>query len=279
MTLNELKSDVAALGFESAVEDSTAFVASVNRALGLIYMDRPVSKTIIVHFDSPKISFKKEFIEHHSGEVITFPLNGKSVSFRTTGEGECTIREGSSGGSYTAFATKNQLTKKRLRQNGSITFSGDYYYTVSNLAVFDDLTSQNQLDILEYTPRKEALPTDYCKDFRAFAGPPRTADGRVVEEAELRDGRISVPFEYVGDVYLTYYRTPSKVTNPDLNVVIDVTEECAPLLPLLTASFLWLDDDAAKAQYYMTLYRDAIANIKRFSTVRLEGEYGSNGWA
>ena len=278
MKLNELKKDVAMLGFENDVEDDV-FVASVNRALGLLYTDRPVSKTIIVHFDAPKIAMKKEFIEHHSGEVITLPTNGKCLSFRTTGEGECSIREGSYGGSYVAFSTKNQLTKRQLRDHGTITFSGEYYYTVSNLVVFEDITSSSQLDIREYSPRKEALPTDYCNDFRAFAGPPRTADGRIVEEAELRDGRISVPYEYAGDIYLTYYRAPTKITSTAIDVTIDVSEECAPLLPILTASFLWLDDDAAKAQYYMNLYRDSIANIKRFSTVRLESNYGSNGWA
>jgi hypothetical protein len=278
MTLNELKSDVAALGFESSLEDDGIFLASVNRALGLIYTDRPVSKTIIIHFDAPKVAFKKEFIEHHSNEEITIPINGRGISFRTTGDGECIIKD-SSGSSLVIFSSKNQLTKKRLRSSGTITFSGNFYYTISNLVVFEDLRSENLLDIGEYSPRKEALPTDYCKDFRAFAGPPKNINGETVSEAELRDGRISVPYDFVGDIYLTYYRAPDKITNANADTAIDIGEECAPLLPLLTASFLWLDDDAAKAQYYMSLYRDSMANIRRYSTVRLDNGYGVNGWA
>ena len=278
MTLNELKSDVAALGFERVVEDEDIFVASVNRALGIIYTDRPVSKTVAVHFDSPKIAFKKEFIEHHAGETLTFPINGRGICFRSNGEGECEIHD-ITGGSLVFFSTPNQLTRKKLRSTGSITFSGDYYYTISNFVVYEDLISDNALDVNEYSPRKELSPTNYCKDFRAFAGPPKDIHGNFVEEAELRDGRISVPFEYAGDIYLTYYRAPAKVTKENGNALIDVSEECAPLLPLLTASFLWLDDDAAKAQYYMSIYRDSIANIKRFSTVRLDNKYNVNGWA
>ena len=279
MTLDELKNDVAALGFEGSVEDDSIFISSVNRALGIIYTDRPVTKTSIVHFDAPRISFKREFIEHHSGEDITLTVRGMGLSFRTIGEGECTIRETGGGGSFVNFSTHNQLTRRKIKNEATITFSGDYYYTVSNLVVFDDLTSTNLTDIREYSPRKEALPTEYCSDFRAFAGPPRDINGEIVNEAELRDGRISVPFEFSGDIYLTYYRTPTKITQMNPNLVIDVSEECATLLPLLTASFLWLDDDAAKAQYYMSLYRDSIANIKRFSTMRIDNKYSVNGWA
>ena len=201
MTLDELKNDVAALGFEGSIEDDDIFIASVNRALGLIYTDRPVSKTIIVHFDSPRISYKKEFIEHHSSEEITLTVRGKSLSFRTTGEGECLIKEADGGGSFVNFSTPHPLTKRKLKSEATLTFSGDFYYTVSNLVVFDDLLSQNIIDVREYSPRKEALPNEYCDDFRAFAGPPRNINGEIVKDAELRDGRISVPFEFKGDIY------------------------------------------------------------------------------
>ena len=56
MTLNELKNDVAKLGFESYIEDNGAFIASVNRALSLIYVDRPVSKSAVISFVSSRES-------------------------------------------------------------------------------------------------------------------------------------------------------------------------------------------------------------------------------
>ena len=79
MTLNELKNDVARLGFESYIEDEDCFIASANRALSLIYVDRPVSKTTTISLRGPKINVKHEFIEHHSGEVITIPYTGISI--------------------------------------------------------------------------------------------------------------------------------------------------------------------------------------------------------
>jgi hypothetical protein len=42
---------------------------------------------------------------------------------------------------------------------------------------------------------------------------------------------------------------------------------------------MWLDDDVQKAQYYMSLYRDLVANVKRYSTNKIDAKYSVNGWA
>ena len=278
MTLNELKNDVARLGFESYVEDEECFIASANRALSLIYVDRPVSKTSLVCFRGPRTTLVREFIEHRSGEEITLAFSGRSLSFRTTGIGSCVITD-RSGSNLIPLSHDGQLTKQFIYGDGTITFSGDYYFTVSNLAVFDDIISDRSPDIPEYAPEKEISPEEYCDGFRAFCGYPKDKNGKAVDTVRLSDGRIYAPFNYRGELYLTYYRTPKAISNEDINAPIDVSEECAPMLPLLTASFMWLDDDASKAQYYMSLYRDLIANIRRYSTNKIEGSYSDNGWA
>lgn len=278
MTLNELKSDVACLGFESYIEDEDCFIASANRALSLIYVDRPVTKTVKISFTCPRISLVKDFIEHVSGDEITIPFSGKCLSFKSSGIGSCVIRDNT--GSNTVPLSRNgQLTKQFVYGSGTITFSGEYYFTVSNLAVFDDLISDSAADIPEYTPYKELCPEDYCDDFRSFIGYPNDKNGVAEKSVKLIDGRIRAPFDYKGELYLTYYRIPKSITAESASAPIDISEECAPMLPLLTASFMWLDDDAAKAQYYMSLYRDLIANVRRYSTNKVDTAYGGNGWA
>ncbi len=278
MTLNELKKQVAALGFESFIEDEDVFISSANRALNMIYTDRPVSKNAIISVGGPRLSVSYDFIEHKAGDVITLNVCGQSMSFYSTGVGECLVSD-SSGTSIVPLLSKRQMTKKIFNGEARITFRGSYYFTISNFAVFEDLISEKVVDVPEYTPRREIEPTDYCKDFRALAEQPTDSKGNIINTAVIKDGRISLPFAYRGDVYLTYYRTPVTVTGSSENEFIDVSPECEPLLPLLTASFMWLDDDAAKAQYYMSLYRDAIANIRRYSSVSMDTKYHVNGWA
>ena len=278
MTLNELKNDVAKLGFESYIEDEDAFIASVNRALSLIYVDRPVSKSAVISFKGPRATFVREFVEHHSGETVSFDVSGRAISFCATGHGTCIIKD-QSGTAEITLGTDRQPVKKLLHGDSTVTFTGDYYFTVSNLAVFNDLVSDRPSDIPDYAPFMELSPEDYCDDFRAFSSLPTDKDGKAVQSVKLIDGRIVVPYNYRAELYLTYYRAAKPIDKTAPDAPIDVSEECAPMLPILTASFLWLDDDAAKAQYYMSLYRDIVANVKRYSTNKIDTAYRVNGWA
>ncbi len=270
--------DVARLGFESYIEDEDVFISSANRALSMIYADRPISRLEPLSFRGPRVGVAREFIEHLSGEVITIPFSGKSLSFRSSGKGSCTITD-SSGSISVPLSGDGQLTKQFLYGDGTVTFFGDYYFTVSGFAIFRDLTSERQTDIPEYKPYVELCAEDVCEGFRAFASQPCDKDGNPVSAVKLADGKIRAPFDFRGEIYITYYRSPSLISGNDENELIDVSDECAPMLPLLTASFMWLDDDAAKAQYYMSLYRDMIANVKRYSTSKIDAEYRVNGWA
>ena len=278
MTLNELKRDVAKLGFENYIEDEDCFFASASRALSLIYVDRPVSKTALISFRGPQPTLVKEFIEHRSGEVISIIFTGRAISFRTSGNGTCVIKD-DTGSVETVLSADGQLVKKFVYGNASVTFSGPYYFTVRNLAVYDDMLSDRVTDIPEHSAYRELLPEDYCDDFRAFSSQPYTKDGNPIDELKLIDGKIIAPYDYAGEFYLTYYKSPRPLNKalPDSN--IEISKECEPMLPLLTASFMWLDDDAAKAQYYMSLYRDLIANVKRYSTNKIDTVYRVNGWA
>ena len=278
MTLNELKNDVANLGFESFIEDESCFIASANRALCMIYTDRPVNKTASLSFRGPRATLVREYVEHQSGATINIPFTGKSLSFRSTGRGTCTITD-RTGSNTVPLNNTNQLTKQFIYGSGTISFSGDYYFTVSHLAVFDDIISNNTPDIPEYTPYRELNPEEYCNDFRAFCDQPRDKTGSPIEAIKLVDGRLRVPYDFRGELYLTYYRTPAPINSESPNSPIDISSECEPMLPLLTAAFMWLDDDAAKAQYYMSLYRDMIANVRRYSTNKIDTEYRVNGWA
>ncbi len=278
MYFNELKTHVAHLGFENYIEDESLFVDSANRALSLIYTDRPVSKTAIVVFSGPRIELVREFIEHTSGSVITIPFNGKSISFRSSGRGTCIITD-RTGSNTVPLSIKDQITKQYVFGEGNITFSGDFYFTISNLVVFKDVISNNTPDIPEYTPYRELYPADWCRDFHSFSKKPYDEYGNEIESVKLEGGRIIVPYDFRGKMYITYHRTPTPISADTKNIPIDISNECVQLLPLLTASFMWLDDDAAKAQYYMSLYRDLVANIKRYSTDRIDAEYRVNGWA
>ena len=278
MTLNDLKNEVANLGFESRIENVDCFISSANRALNLIYTDRPVSKTATIFIDTPKITFKRDLIVHKPGEKIQIPIKGGCFSFRATGSGNCFI-EYEKESNLIILSGRNQSIKRELKGDATLVFDGDKYFTVNRLAVFEYSTGISYTDIPEYVPTKEIPIRNHCYDFRYVAAEPTDALGRPIKSLVIREGSIFAPFEFCEEIYLTYFRCPTLISDTDASRSIDVSDECAHLLPLLTASFMWLDDDAGKAQYYMSLYRDAMANIRRYSAKQVDTEYRVNGWA
>jgi hypothetical protein len=60
--------------------------------------------------------------------------------------------------------------------------------------------------------------------------------------------------------------------------VIDLDPELCTLLPLLVASYVWLEDEEEKASYYMNLYRERAADIERknrsYAPIKIKNIYG-----
>ena len=61
---------------------------------------------------------------------------------------------------------------------------------------------------------------------------------------------------------------------------VDIPREIEHLVPLLTAAYVWLDDDEEKASYYMAIYRENLASLKLYSTSCKNNSYVDlTGWA
>ena len=95
----------------------------------------------------------------------------------------------------------------------------------------------------------------------------------------MRDGRLILPDGYSGEIRINYHRAPIKTSGTDPDERIDIPPECEELLPLLVASYVWLEDSPDIAQYYRSLYREGINTLRRNLTRVGAGEYSTNGWA
>ena len=277
MTYNELKNDVAGLGFEPLIEDEDGLIAAANRALRLIYTDRPVSRTVRRYVQAPRVADSYPVIRHEGGTERTVALSGVAFSFRARGRGAYLLKDGKDE-TRVEFNGTDTPIKSRMKVGGNITFLGEYDYVIYDLCSFFGVVGPEYDDI----PLRELyieLDTDLeHNDFRAFVGPPRDARGEAIRGAVLRGGRIYLPFDYDGEIVYDYYRSPSEITRGG-EQSIDVSAECEVLLPLLTAAFIWLDDDAQKASYYLSLYREELARILRYSRQTVDNSYSTDGWA
>jgi hypothetical protein len=73
---------------------------------------------------------------------------------------------------------------------------------------------------------------------------------------------MAIPEAYSGKISVVYKCAPPNLTG-GRDEEIELPLGCEHLLALLSASYIWLDDDAERAQYYMNLYREAMSSLKR----------------
>jgi hypothetical protein len=91
---------------------------------------------------------------------------------------------------------------------------------------------------------------------------------------------ITLPDSFVGDAFVCYKPSPKTLSIDNGDYPLDIPEYTTHLLPLLTAFFVFLDDDSEKAEYYMSLYRSEAIKILRAYAFSQNNTYQDvTGWA
>lgn len=251
---------------------------AISRALHTIYLDRPRLKAARLSLPIYHGRMIAPMISHAGGEVISEALDGIAYSFRVSGRGRYTITSGALR-EEVDFDTDMAEIKGIITRPGKITFSGDYSYTVYSLAVFSAINSPKKEDIPIYG---EERSIDLNKRLPDFLGPyalPTDSAGRSIHGARITDGVLYMPWGYFGEAILLYKRAPRVPSGEDKEELIDLPRDIEELIPLLVASYLWLDDDEGKAHYYMSLYKSGIIEARAAGSLELGRGYTTNGWA
>ena len=278
MTINELRAEVASLGFESKIEADNVFFTAANRALLTIFTERPVAKTVRIPIPSHAPVSLIPIIKHGGGEEILIPLTEKYFSFRVSGVGKYTFNNGLWSESV-SFNTDDSLFKGETKgECASLCFSGECYFTVYNLAEYKEI-SDGKDGAPEYKPYTEVRADGSSGDFLFFLSEAYSSAGPI-KDAVLEGGIIRLPRGKYSEIYLTYARRPKRITESGSSEEIDVPHETSHLLPLLTAAYLWLEDSPEMSDYYMSLYKSEMNFIRRYCTGRNSSTYHDVvGWA
>ena len=278
MTFATLKDSVARLGFEADI-GSEVLMSALSRALYTLFTDRPVEKTARLVMPPFRGAVVLARLDHTPGAVERYPLSGVAFSAILSGKGRCAIEYGSERESFEFDAELLPLRRRLRRSDAVICFEGDYAFSVLSLTVFDATRSDRLEDIPLYDERLEIPLGKRITDIMGVVDPPKDASGREIAGAVLRDGRLILPEGFSGEVLLSYRRTPRlpKGVYPDED--LDIPSGCDELLPLLVASYVWLEDSPEIAQYYRALYREGIASLNRKMPRCGSDSYLTDGWA
>lgn len=279
MNLNELIKEIYSLGFETEGEATPSVLSAISRSLYLLFTDLPQKRTVRLLPNVPRGTRIFKSYVHTPNAKDGFGICGMAFSFKASGMGEALVEDSLGSRTY-EFNSHYSEIRGFISGEAKITFTGPMGYTVSELAVFDTAVSPEEGKIPLYDeyiriPMSEAAP-----DFFFFTELPRRADGAFIYQTRIDGDCILLPMDYSGELTVTYARRPTPIDPDRPDDSLDLPSVAAHLLPLLAASYVWLEDDGERSAYYASLYRDGIARIRNEQRMTRSAAFTDvTGWA
>lgn len=317
MTIQELYDQTAQLGFETSLEDDSRFYQAAQRALLQVNRIRPATSFVVINhtpLENAIVIPPSDTVRKDSEDLCFSAYAPKAYYFesdiaQSTGDVIIEYYDGSTDKWYTIkdFARENRLVKtnpqrklnayrgfiKNPASNVFFThnhirlrFTGDFAYHIRNIALYQILDSAEESEVPSYGEYSRYNIAGFATDFSSLCHPP-IRDGAkqyALGKDYAVEGKdtILLPRSNPG-VYKVWYER--KVENIDSSGTteakqkrIDLDDDLAALMPLLIAGYVWLDDEPAKASYYLDLYREQEAKIKaaekRINPITINNVYG-----
>lgn len=304
MRVSELYNQVAQLGFEDSLEDDDRFYYAANRALLQVCKIRPaVSHYVLNHRPLSNSVKESTFAPIERTENLTFEADGvKSYYFEADGNGVLYVEKLDSEDNTWSIVEQRQLASsgafvkyRGLIKEGNsfitgrvrLRLSGEYLYSVRNVALYKHLLSANVADIPDYEAFTRYDIRSAVTDFLALCCPPimEGTDNVILNQDYQMEGDsiILLPYNKKGVFKVLYERLPNSIVDTgnvsEDTAVIDLDNELCTLLPILIAAYVWIDDEPSKSEYYMNLYRERAAEVERKTVNNQPVKYkNTTGW-
>lgn len=279
MTLNDLKDEISALGFEKEISLDKNLIFALRRALSTVYTERGILNSFFIehHPSLPTLIFKS--LTHSASSSESFVLSGKAYSFSVSGTGSFSIDENGVRKEY-SFSSPLYLWRGFIGGEATLTFFGEFSFEVFNLSVFSTVKSDNEEDLFAYGEPFEYNLCELKNDFYCIAALPTDENGREIEGMLVRGCRLIIPWGYSGKINVTYKIRPPEIRADEPDTPIDLSRETEHLVALLCAAYYWVEDAPEKAEFYLAMYKDTLKSVKEFDTRALGGGYRNvTGWA
>lgn len=288
MRVSELYKQVAQLGFENSLEDDNRFYYAANRALLQVNSIRPaISAYVINHKPMANLVKESTFSPIERSEDLCFEAtDAKAYYFEADGNGTLYIEnQAPDSNQWVIIGTQKLVSSRRflpyqgfVKKDGAFTtgqirlrFAGEFLYSVKNVAMYRHIYSNSEADIPAYEPYTRYDISTLVPDFLSLNSPPISEDEnyeRLNQNYDVEGGKvILLPYSVEGCFKVLYKRKPKEIENTGLasedEAVIDLDEELCSILPVLIASYVWVEDEPTMAEYYLSLYRERAMDIER----------------
>lgn len=261
MTYKELKCEVETLGFGESIAKERGLAIFANRALRRIFTDLGIRKTVKLYARDNRPCIVAQNITY-TGRPIEFSVSGGAYSVEVAGVGSFTVK--CKENIYEReFNTDGSCFKDFIDGSATLTFSGRHSYLIRRIATFPMSYGAGVDSIPDADGRVDINVAKRFGDFICFTGLPTDKSGTPVAPISMVDGVITLPDSFVGELFVSYLRTPRVISEITPDEQIDLPDGAVHLLPLLCAAYIYLEYDGELAKYYTELYERELASVCR----------------
>lgn len=181
--------------------------------------------------------------------------------------------------------TLNQLLKEvyALGFDEDEGLNEDFVFSVNRALkmIYTELVASEKLKItIEAKDDKSFDIRRYANNVMFVMSAPLDSCGYIIKGGRVDGYTVTLPDTFVGEVFVYYKPSPKVLSIDHGEYALEIPEYITHLLPLLTAFFVFLDDDVEKAEYYMSLYRSEALKIARAYAFSQDNTYTDvTGWA
>lgn len=267
MTGYELRDTVCALGFTSELSDESAFFHAANLALSRLRTLIPLRRTVKISAFAPSPSIYREsgkcfMLSSPRGICYCFEYIG-ALTLKVTHGGEYFEEKLVNGSAKYAVISRVFDACAPL----TVEFSGDEFHRVINACIYDRLSevgkAERYSEYVSYDMRNE----------EGFLSVLRVEGG----EYALHGSEIRFPIGETREYAVEYSYRPIPLSLDNMGEELGIDPALSEAAALLTAYYVWMDDDAGKAENYREEYDIAIRDIMKRRQVESSSLIG-NGW-
>ena len=266
MTYRELLEEVVDLGFDANVGSLTGLASATNRALRHIGRFLPPVTQVILSQRAPVYELREE--TPVKGTLTASGSGVMGLSFSFIGEGFLRA-EGDTETKERAIASPGWATCKMVfsaPQDVTLTLANTKGLAVREFALLplvDDTECETLLPLWGEMVRYEL--SELCPEYLAMGGVPVTEAGAEIRGYAVDKKALYLPREVCGKIQVTVRRNPHLATldcfknEAEMDGAVDCPDEITDLLPLLVASYVWIDVEPEKAQHYKARFDEQYA--------------------
>ncbi len=257
MTLNDIKNEVASLLFQSDVPLDNTLIHSVSRAIRSIYSERGVVDTLSIYQSTPIAYTSVENTRVSSGKA-EYPLPRGTFSIYISGEGMVRLINKNEVREY-PFSRDNAHIFGYSDEDFTLSFSSATPFTINSLFYTEEAI--RECDAPNGDGYYEYRLKDIKENFGSATGCARDEYDRWIKGSKIVGGTLYIPYSFSGRIFLDYKLSPPRLDIDRADEELPIPDELLHLIPLLTASYMSLDDDENRANQYYSLYRNGIVAL------------------